>query len=194
MTLTYFLYCAVTLAISATVLAWTVQRIATGRIDPREDLPLDLCNLSALIAPIHLFAPLPLLAAWSICVGGPGGIVSILTPDLTAQHDRATHIKFWVVHYGLVLVAPLLALQVAPQGGTVLLLQLLGAVAALLPVAILANRAFGANYLFLRHRPVTASLLDAFGRWPLYLAPMIVVAAAAIALAFGCWSLWWSRA
>lgn len=190
----YTLYGVVALVISATVLVWTVLRIATGRFDPREDLPLGLCNLTALIAPIQLLAPVPLLAAWGVCVGGPGGIISILSPDLTDRHDRATHIKFWIVHCGLVLGSLLLAFGTAPLDGSRQLLQLFGALAVLIPLAMLVNRALDANYLFLGRKPLTASPLDGFGRWPVYLVPMFAVAILTIAAAFGLWSFGWSYA
>jgi len=44
--------------------------------------------------------------------------------------------------------------------------------------AAIGNLATGGNYMFLRRKPSTASLLDVMGSWPLY-----IVSAAALALA-----------
>tara|TARA_R110001606_G_scaffold241078_1_gene389089 strand:+ start:18640 stop:19221 length:582 start_codon:yes stop_codon:yes gene_type:complete len=187
-----FLQGCVAALIGAAVLVWTAQRIATGKFDLRDDLPLDLCNLSALLAPSAMFFDAPLLIAWGVCVGGPGGLVSLVMPDLEPRHDRTTQIKFWLVHIGLVANALLISLQARPTGA-IQLIQLLATVVALLAIVTIVNHRLHANYMFLRHKPATPSLLDAYGRWPLYIAPMVATSAAAIAATYGLWSLWYAR-
>jgi hypothetical integral membrane protein (TIGR02206 family) len=191
MSVVYALHLIVSILMCTTILVWSVSRIVMRRFDPREDLPLGLCNLTAFIAPAQIFAQSPLLAAWSVCIGGPGGLASLVAPDLEVHHDRATRLKFWLIHCGLVLDALLCALLFAPTGGSALLLRLIGALAALVPIVALANHWLGANYFFLRSKPSTASLLDRFGPWPGYVAAMFAIAALAIAASFAAWSAGW---
>ena len=114
----------------------------------------------------------------------------MMMPDLETHHDRSTHVKYWIVHYGIMVCCGLSALRQAPSGPGQLA-WLIGAAAGMLPLAALANKLLGANYLFLRSKPTTPSLLDHFGSWPLYIAPMIATAAAAILLVYALWSVLW---
>lgn len=181
----------VAVGISAAVILWTLSRILVGRFNPLEDLPFGLCNLTALIAPAQAFTQAPLLTAWAVCLGGPGGLISLLTPDLEPHHDRATRLKFWIVHVGLVAHALLCAILFAPRGGA----RMIGAVAltatAFVFATIILNWLLNANYMFLRHKPNTASLLDWFGPWPHYLLSMYVAGFAVVVLAFLGWSAIW---
>lgn len=186
------LHLIVSLILGGAVAIWTASRIAAHQFDLREDLPAGLCNLSAIMAPVQAVAQTPMLTAWAICVGGPGGIVSILTPDLEARHDRLTRTKFWIVHWGLILDALICAALFPPDGGSALLGRLLFGVTVALAGAAVLNRLLSANYLFLRHKPATPSLLDRFGPWPAYLPFMIAIGAVAIAAAFSGWSALWS--
>ena len=182
---------AIAVLMSATIWLWTAARCVRGRLNLAEDLPLGICNFTAFIAPLQAMSGSPMLTAWSICVGGPAGLVSLLAPDVGPRHPLETHVKFWVVHIGLVAHALLLATLHAPVPHPELLLQLMGMMAAIGLAALGANARLCANYLFLRSKPANASPLDWFGQWPRYLAPMSGMTAAAILGTFAAWSLAW---
>jgi uncharacterized membrane protein YwaF len=63
--------------------------------------------------------------------------------------------------------------------------------ACIATAAIAVNGLLSSNYLFLRAKPATASPLDRFGEWPLYLLPMAVITVGAVLLAFLGWSMAW---
>lgn len=179
------------LFMSATVVVWLFVRLLKGRLDPAEDLPLGICNFTALIAPIQALTDSPLLTAWSICVGGPAGMVSMLSPDVQPQHPVETRVKFWIVHGGLVAQALLYAATEAPTSLPRLLLLITLMLAGVGCAAVVANALLCSNYLFLRAKPVTSSPLDWFGDWPLYLLPMALSACGMILAALLGWSYVW---
>lgn len=185
------LVATVAIAISATVIGWILDRIRIGCFDPREDLPLGLCNFTALIAPAQAYTQAPLLTAWAICLGGPAGLISLVTPDLEEHHDKVTRVKFWIVHAGLVVHAILCAVLLAPRGGVWLIGGMLIMITGTMLADMALNLLLGANYMFLRRKPATRSLLDWFGPWPLYLAPMFLTVVAIMVATFFCWSLLW---
>jgi hypothetical integral membrane protein (TIGR02206 family) len=179
------------LLLAATVLAWTGWRLFRRDFSAREHLPLDLCNLSALLALGHGVTGSPLLTAWMVCFAAPGALVSMATPDLDERHDLATRVKFWIVHPGLAVFGIGAALTLPPSGGLRTLAQLWILLAGYAAVVAVLDHWLGANYLFLRHKPATPSLLDRFGPWPVYLVPLTGTVAATMLLAFIGWTWIW---
>ncbi|HEU0014578.1 MAG TPA: TIGR02206 family membrane protein [Longimicrobium sp.] len=182
---------ATAVVLASTVAAWTAWRVARGDFRAGQHLPLDLCNLSALLSLGYVASGSPLLATWMVCFALPGGIVSILTPDLDERHDRITRLKYWIVHPGLVVFGTAAALTVPPAGGMAMLPRLWLLLIAYAAVIGIVNHRLGANYLFLRHKPRTASLLDWYGPWPVYVFPLTATVVATMMLVFLGWSHLW---
>ncbi|HEU4885841.1 MAG TPA: TIGR02206 family membrane protein [Longimicrobium sp.] len=178
--------------LAGTVAGWTAWRVARRDFDAREHMPLDLCNLSALLSLVYVLTGAPLLAVWMVCFAAPGGVVSMIAPDLDERHGRSTRAKFWIVHPGLVGfgIATALSVPPPPRGGWMLggLWLLLAAYTAVVAVVDWRLRA---NYLFLRHKPPTRSPLDRMGPWPFYLFPLTAIIMATMILVFLGWSCMW---
>jgi hypothetical integral membrane protein (TIGR02206 family) len=109
----------------------------------------------------------------------------MLTPDVAYGFPSLWFVAFFGLH-GLVVITAALAvfgLGLRPRRGAArrAFLTTLGWAA----VAGLANLALGTNFMYLRHKPATPTLLDHFGPWPVYL----LVAAALAAALF--WLLAW---
>lgn len=177
--------------LAGTVAGWTAWRVARGDFDGREHLPLDLCNLSALLSLACALTDAPLLAVWMVCFAAPGGVVSMLAPDLEERHPRSTRAKFWIVHPGLVVFGLLTALGEPPPDGGWMLARLWLLLAAYAAAVAVVDWRVGANYLFLRHKPSTPSPLDRMGPRPFYLFPLTAVIMATMILVFlGWWCMW----
>lgn len=165
-------------------LIWYGYRFHTEGIRFPEALPLHLCdlNLWLTVAAAVTLHPVVFEVAYYGGLGGSG--MAFLTPDLWAPFPSYPTIYFFVSH-GLVVVT-LATLSwsgvIRPREGSVWraygLLNLYTAAVALF------NYRFGTNYMFLRNKPEAASLLDAFGPWPVY----ILVADLFALLVF--WLLW----
>jgi hypothetical integral membrane protein (TIGR02206 family) len=134
-----------------------------------QKLPLDLCRMNALLCAVMLvrrsYAVFEVTYFWTFA----GSVAALLTPDLRQGFPHPFYMLFFFSH-GLVLVAALFAIfawDFAPRlrsVGKALLATALYAT-AILPL----NYLLDANYLYLRAKPVRASVLDFFGPWPWYL-------------------------
>jgi len=144
-------------------------RLREGRLDWTTGLPLDLCDASAFLTAAALLRRRRgiLEVAWYWGMGGAPA--ALLTPDLAHGAPSAEYFRFFLVHGGIVAsLAYLVASGLRPRPGswrpvlgwTLLYAGLVGGVDALL----------GANYMYLRAKPGSGSLLDLFGPWPWYVA------------------------
>ncbi len=151
--------------------------VAGGWLTLQNVLPLQLCDLAMLLAVYTLITrdrrAAELLYFWALAGSG----MAMLTPDLLQGFPRWEFLVFFGLH-GLVVVAALVltfgfGLRPGPGApGRVFL-----ATAAYAGLVGGVNALLGTNFMFLRARPATPTILDWFGPWPLYIG-------AAAALAF----------
>jgi hypothetical integral membrane protein (TIGR02206 family) len=145
-------------------------------------LPLHLCDAAMVLALLSLLRPRPgaveILYFWALAGSG----LAMLTPDLPWGFPRWEFVVFFGLH-GLVLVAAVVlvfGLGLRPRRGAPG--RAFVATLALAVVAGAVDYFLGTNFMFLRGKPPTPTLLDHMGPWPVY----IVVGAA---VAFGVFHL-----
>jgi len=148
------------------------------------NLPFQLCDVTlwmSALACLTLSAPVVEFAYFG---GLAGAGMAILTPDLWSPWPTYPAIYFFLAHGGIVLAVTVLVFGgIAPlRQGAVwrAFAMLLGFAAA---IGIL-NAVAGTNFMYLCHKPKSASALDALGPWPVYL---LAGAGAALVLF---WLLW----
>jgi hypothetical integral membrane protein (TIGR02206 family) len=135
-------------------------------------LPLHLSDLVAFATAAALFSRHPFLYELAYFWGLGGALQALLTPDLEAGFPSASFWLFFVPH-GLVVAGVFYAtstLRLRPRAGCIR--RVYAALAAAAVPAALANAAFGTNYMYLRRKPMAASLLDFMGPWPWYILSM----------------------
>jgi hypothetical integral membrane protein (TIGR02206 family) len=164
-------------AIAADAAGWYAWTFHRGWLDPPAGLPLDLCDvvLGLTVVALVTMRPWALEAVYYLGLGGSG--MALLTPDLGGDVPGWAAAQFFVAH-GAVVAAVLfllLAGALRPRPGSWWRV-FLGANAYAAAVAAFDLR-FGTNYLYLREKPASASLLDLLGPWPWY-----VLAGDAVAL------------
>ncbi len=148
------------------------------------NLPLQLCDITLWATVLACITLRPAFVEFAYFAGLAGAGMALLTPDLWTGWPSYPAIYFFAAHGTMVVacsvlvfggIAPLVArrgvARVRSAGG------LCGGVRAF-------NAIFGTNYMYLCRKPRNASLLDAFGPWPIYL---LGGAAAGLALF---WLLW----
>ena len=107
---------------------------------------------------------------------------ALLTPNLTENTAPIFVVTFFVTHGGAVVAAILLVFgaRIVPPPGAVW--RVFGATLVVAAAAAVGNVVTGGNYMFLREKPSTASLLDVMGPWPVYIASAAVLALGLFAL------------
>jgi hypothetical integral membrane protein (TIGR02206 family) len=168
----------------ASFLAYPLVVALRGSYELDFDLPLHLTDAAAVVAAIALLSlralPFELAYFWGLTAS----LQAVLTPSLGAD-DRFPSFFYWhyfVTHSGVVVTAVFLAfgLGLTARGGAVRRIFL--ATVAWAGVAAAGNLVTGGNYMFLRERPETASLLDYMGPWPWYLFSAAILALGLFAL------------
>jgi hypothetical integral membrane protein (TIGR02206 family) len=110
--------------------------------------------------------------------------MALLTPDLAAPWPQWPAIYFFLAHGGVVISAALLAFSGVMRFHPRSVWRPFGMLLAYAALAGCVDAILNTNYMFLRSKPDTASLLDVLGPWPWY-----ILVGAGIALALF-WLLW----
>jgi hypothetical integral membrane protein (TIGR02206 family) len=163
--------------IGATYLVEHASFIARGSWALDFNLPLHLTDVVTVVAVLALWTARPVLVELTWFWALTASLQAVLTPDLGADFPELLYWTYFITHAGAVVAAVLLVIgrRITPRAGAVG--RAFGATLAVAAAAGIANVVTGGNYMWLREKPDSASLLDVMGPWPWYIA-----SAAALAL------------
>ena len=172
------------LALAANELIWWVYRYSHEGFHFPRNLPLQLCDVTVWMTVIACLTLNPWVVEFDYFAGIAGAGMALLTPDLWTPWPSYPAIYFFLAHGGIVAGIALVVFGgIAPlrpgavwraYGGLLGYAALVGAF----------NAIFHTNYMYLCTRPKNASVLDAFGPWPVYL---VQAAGLALLLFFLLW-------
>ena len=152
-----------------------------------EHVPLELCDASLWLVIAALLtlnaAVFDVVYYWAVA----GASMSLLTPDMV-NPTRFLALQYFVDH-GLLVGAVLYLVwtgQARPRAGSVARSRV--ALNVFAAIAGTFDAVYETNYMFLRRKPPTASLLDAMGPWPWYIAAGEVLACGLFLLLY--WPFW----
>lgn len=149
--------------------------VRTGNWDIRSSLPLELCSIASLTCAIMLLTKNRFLFEIVYFIGIAGAIQAIVTPELIFGFPQYRYIQFFTDHF-LLITGPLLMIWLYEY--TISTRALVRAFITINAIAVLVftiNLGLNANYMFLIHKPASASLLDVLGPYPFYLIVLEVI-------------------
>jgi hypothetical integral membrane protein (TIGR02206 family) len=154
-----------------------IAYLATGEWRATLNLPLQLSDAVTLLAIAALWRPRPaleeLLWFWALTAS----LQATLTPDLAQSFPDVRYFTYFLTHGGALVAVVVLRALPRPAG----MWRAYAATVAWAALAGAGDLITGGNYMFLREKPSTASLLDLMGPWPVYIAAAAVLALALFA-------------
>jgi hypothetical integral membrane protein (TIGR02206 family) len=170
----------VRLLLAATLVGGELQRYFTDGMAFPDRLPLHLCNVTTWVAVLACLTLSPMACEISYLVGVSAPAMTLLMPDMGAAWPS----RFFVNHGALIVtgVALVAGRIVTLRRGSVA--RAFGWFALYTVLMSLYNWRFGTNYEYLARKPESASLLDLFGPWPIY---VVVAGVVALGLFYALW-------
>jgi hypothetical integral membrane protein (TIGR02206 family) len=147
-----------------------------------QSLPLQLCDVGTVIAAAALWTRRPILVELTYFWGLAGTIQALLWPDLPQPFPTYPYFQYYLAHGGVIAAALVLVigLGLRPRRNAVFLIA--GLTLAYTAFVGLVDAVAGANYMYLRAKPPSPTLLDVMGPWPWYIASAAVIGAVLFAI------------
>lgn len=149
---------------------WHVWNIATGQWSIQLHLPFHLCSVLVWLGAYMLITKSYPIFEFAYFLGIAGALQALLTPDAGIYgfpHFRA--FQTFISHGAIISSAVFMALVEGFRPRWASFKRVFLWTNIYLIVITGLNFIIQSNYLYSRHKPPTASLLDVLGPWPLYL-------------------------
>jgi hypothetical integral membrane protein (TIGR02206 family) len=168
--------------IAVTYLVEHMAFVVRGTWDAQRHLPLHLTDVVTIVSVGALWTRRWRLVELTYFWALTASLQAVLTPNLTAESEPIFVFTFFVTHGGAIVAAILLVFGrgIVPPPGAVR--RVFVATLVVAAAAAAGDLITGGNYMFLREKPSTASLLDVMGPWPVYIAVAGAVGLALFAL------------
>ncbi len=156
--------------------AWFVWIAMRHQFDVSWSLPLQLCDVAALVTTLALWFRTRFLVELTYFWGIAGTANGLITPDISDHWPSFPFIQYFVQHGAIPAAALFLVvgLRMAPRLWAVLRVYAL--TVGLLVVDAFANLLTNGNYMYLRQTPGVRSVLNLMGPWPWYIVGAAVLA------------------
>ncbi|MDR6997801.1 TIGR02206 family membrane protein [Neobacillus niacini] len=135
-------------------------------------LPLELCNISLILTGLLLLTRKKVFYEILLFTALLGATQALITPILHYDFPHFRFFHFFYTHLMIIWV-PLYFTWVYGYRPTIWsVVKLFVFLNMLMPFIMLINKLVHGNYMFLSHKPATASLLDILGPYPWYILSM----------------------
>lgn len=150
--------------------SWHVWSLWTGTWTLTYNLPLHICSIMVWASIVMLLTSSYRIYEFAYFIGLAGALQALLTPEAGQYglwHYRA--VQTVLVHGTLVIVPIYMTAKEGFRPTWNSFLRVAIGTNLYMVVVYFINLALGSNYLYIMHKPPTASLLDVLGPWPLYI-------------------------
>ena len=138
-------------------------------------LPLQLTDAVSLAAILALWSRRPALVELAYLWAFTASLQATITPDLAQRFPSVFYFTYFTYHVGVIVAGAFLVYgcRIYPRSGATL--RAFMATLAFAAIAGVADLITGGNYMYLRAKPVHASLLSVMSGWPWYIAEAAAV-------------------
>jgi hypothetical integral membrane protein (TIGR02206 family) len=150
--------------------SWHLWNLSIGQWTIQTMLPLHLCSVLVWLSAVMLVTKSYTIYEFAYLLGIAGALQALLTPD--AGIYGFPHFRFFqvLISHGSIVAAAIYMTVVEGYRPVPTSLVRVAVGGNLYMVLIgLVNALIGSNYLYIAHKPETASLLDALPPWPWYI-------------------------
>src|SRR5436309_9554027 len=127
------------------------------------------CDVAVFIAAAALWTRNRLLVEVTYFWGLAGTIQALLTPDLPQHFPSYPYFQYYIAHGGVIAAALILVIGLRLQPRRLAMVQVAFITVAYAAVVGAVDAIAGANYMYLRAKPPSPTLLDVLGPWPWYI-------------------------
>lgn len=140
-----------------------------GDFNIQDDLPFHVCRFAALTTPIIIWKNnrfwMGIFYFWILA----GTLNANITADVEYGFPHWSYFNYWMIHSFLVLIPIYYVIVLKVKISFSDLKNAFWMANAFLLFTLTVNVLIGSNYMYSRHKPPVASLLDLLGPWPTYL-------------------------
>lgn len=154
----------------------TVLKLAIGTYTIQDDLPIHICRILALAAPFVYWKEnkfwVGIFYFWILA----GTLNAVITADIRFAYPHWNYFVYFIMHLGLI---PLPIYYAIVLGNRIKLKDMWNAfwVANIFLILTMAiNFSIESNYMFTRHKPEVATIMEVLGPWPWYLVGLQFIA------------------
>jgi hypothetical integral membrane protein (TIGR02206 family) len=150
---------------------WWIYLVArhANRAELAYALPFQLCDAAIFVSALALWLRHQLLVEVMYFWGLAGTIQAIITPDLPQHFPTFPFIQYYVAHGGVVAAALFLVVGLGQWPRPRAIFWVAALTVAYAVFVGLLDAATGADYMYLRAKPASATVLDVMGPWPWYI-------------------------
>ena len=149
---------------------WHLWNFTTGQWTLQTMLPLHLCSVFVFLSAYMLVTKSYTIYEYAYFLGIAGASQALLTPDAGIYgfpHFRAFQVM--ISHGSIITAAVFMTLVEGYRPTWQSLKRVLIGGNLYMAVIFVFNLLIGSNYLFIAHKPATASLMDVLPPWPIYI-------------------------
>jgi hypothetical integral membrane protein (TIGR02206 family) len=133
-------------------------------------LPFELCDFAIFVAACALVTRSPLASELTYFWALSGTALAMITPDVAGGFPDWRWTAYFVMHGAVVVSAVVLVMGLGRRPRPGAPWRVFGWTAAYAAAIAVFDLVTGANFLYLRHKPLEPTMLDWFGPWPWYVA------------------------